>query len=72
MIAKAKVIAKDVERKVINSLPIPEELKDIETRRAAIEEKKETFNQYKTKVQQTQKKSISRSLVSKECSYSRH
>ena len=55
-IAKAKVIAKRVEIAVINSLPIPEQLKDVETRRAAIEEKKETIKQYKVKVQQTKQK----------------
>ena len=64
-IAKAKVIAKDIERKIINSLPIPEELKDVETRRAAIAEKKETYNQYKTKVEQTQKKVSAGVLLSK-------
>jgi len=55
-IAKAKVLAKQIEIAIINSLPIPEELKDVETRRAAIEEKKETIKQYKVKLQQTKQK----------------
>tara|TARA_R110001599_G_scaffold113094_5_gene278190 strand:- start:23469 stop:26609 length:3141 start_codon:yes stop_codon:yes gene_type:complete len=65
MIAKAKVLAKDIETAVVNSLPIPEIKKDIETKRAALEEKKETFDQYKTKFDQTQKKISAGVLLAK-------